>query len=76
MLQLWKPLLMLKDKNNLVIFDEIGLKIPENKGFRPFVIFYDDKEDCYYYLRSRGAWTINFKTNKNELKNHLIQKFL
>ena len=56
MLELWKPLLVLKDKNNPVLFNEIGFKYNNpNKNLRPFVIFYDDNDDCYYYLKARDA---------------------
>lgn len=68
MLELWKPLLILKDKDNPVIFDELGFKIPNNKGLRPFVIFYDDKEDCYYYLRVRDANYKNWLTGETKTK--------
>ena len=74
MLELWKPLLILKNKNNPVVFDIAGNKFsdepinnyirPEVDNNHPFVISYDDKEDCYYYLKARGAWDYN----KDKLK--------
>ena len=66
MLELWKPLKLKENANNFnpVIFDELGGIIPNNKGLRPFVIFYDDKEDCYYYLRARDAYIRDKRTKE------------
>ena len=68
MLELWKPLLVLKDKNNPVIFDDLGFKYERDKSLRPFIIFYDDKQDCYYYLKARNAEYQDFKTKQTKLK--------
>lgn len=36
MLEIWKPLLLLKNKNNPVLFNEIGFKYDNpNKNLRP-----------------------------------------
>ena len=53
MLELWKPLKTLNDRNNPVIFNELGQGYFGDKSLRPFIIFYDDKEDCYYYIKAR-----------------------
>lgn len=56
MLELWKPLFTLKDKNNPVIFDELGFKYSDfNKSLWPFIIFFDENENCYYYLKAQNA---------------------
>ena len=34
----------------------------------PFVIFYDDYEDCYYFLKARGATYFNYENKKIETK--------
>jgi len=69
-LELFKPLKMLKDKSNPIIFDELGLPYPiiwqKNKGLRPFVIFYDEKNDTYWYIKSRDALRRNQENYKTE----------
>jgi len=71
-LELFKPLMMLKDKMNPVLFDEIGIpytnKWGKEKGFRPFVIFYDNKNDVYWYIKARDALNRDLKYNKNKYK--------
>ena len=66
MLTLWMPLKIKENNNrfNTVIFDELGGIIPNNKGLRPFVIFYDDSQDCYYYLRARDAYIRDKRTKE------------
>ena len=57
MLELWKPIKVKKDNDSNikgpVIFDVFGDVIP--KPYRPFIIFYDDQQDCYWYLRARSV---------------------
>ena len=53
MLELWKPLKTLNDRRNPVIFNELGQAYLGDKSLRPFIIFYDDHEDCYYYIKAR-----------------------
>lgn len=53
MLQLWKPLKTLNDRHNPVIFNELGQGYFGNKSLKPFLIFYDNNEDCYYYAKAR-----------------------
>ena len=69
MLELWKPIQTLKEENNPVIFDQLGFKYTtkysKQKSIRPFVIFYDDKEDCYYFLKSQSAHYSANHPNKN-----------
>jgi hypothetical protein len=64
--------MMLKDKLNPVLFNEIGIKYAtkwgQEKGFRPFIIFYDNKNDTYWYIKARGALNKNTKYNKSEYK--------
>ena len=85
MLELWKPLLVLKDKNNPVIFDELGFKYSEfinetdKTNFKkiisnnhPFIIFYDDKQDCYYYLKARGAYKFGTKQLRTKMKSEVL----
>ena len=66
MLTLWMSLKIKENNNrfNPVIFDELGGIISNNKGLRPFVIFYDDKQDCYYYLRARDAYIRDKRTKE------------
>lgn len=53
-IQLFRPLKMLTGKP--IIFNEFCHYLdPEHKSYRPFIIFYDDKQDCYYYLKARDA---------------------
>ncbi len=77
MLPLWKPLLTLKNKNNPVIFTELEDKYSTDAEIKklgrtkvsdehPFVIFYDDNEDCYYYLKARSFY---YHSNKTITKN-------
>lgn len=80
MLELWKPLLLLKNKNNPVLFNEIGFKYDNpNKNLRPFIIFYDDSEKCYYYLKARDAIITNqnhpkYGQYKKKFKGELLIK--
>lgn len=61
-LQLWKPYQFLKDSSKPLIFNEIEQYYdPMSKSYRPFVIFYDDKNDCYYYLKCRTKTNFNNK---------------
>lgn len=57
MLELFKTLEILGDSDNPALFSELAERISENygidKGLRPFVIFYDNKN--YWYLKSRDA---------------------
>ena len=72
MLDLWKPIKTIKSKP--IIFTETGMYYDQKNYFnnyRPFVIFYDDKEDCYWYLKARDAFDDfgNPKFNTNTLNN-------
>lgn len=57
-LELFKPIQYLKG-NNPVLFTELGTPIMssygQERGFRPFVIFYSEEENSYYYIKSRDA---------------------
>lgn len=69
MIKLWTPLEVLREEKKSIIFDEACNRYnPEIKSFRPFVIFYNEKENSYYYLRARRAYGKDKNTKKPYLK--------
>ena len=57
-LELFKPFMKLNNKFNPIIFNELGLALEfegEPKGIRPIIIFYDKKNDNYWYIKSRDV---------------------
>jgi len=79
-LELFKPLKILKDSLNPVLFNEAAIAYPDNssgfsKGLRPFVIFYDEKNDTYWYIKSRDAIATNKKYKyKYKFKGEILIK--
>ncbi len=56
MLELWKPIKPLNDKSRPLIFNELGQSYGGNKSYRPFIIFYDDIDDSYYYIKAQDKF--------------------
>ncbi len=76
-LELFKPFMKLNNKSNPIIFDELGFRLERNrnpKGVRPFIIFYDKKNDNYWYVKSRGVANKNGSDNKQKKGEILIGK--
>ena len=75
-LELFKPFMKLNNKFNPIIFNELGLVLEfkgKPKGIRPIIIFYDKKNDDYWYIKSRGAIKNNNYKDK-EQSEILIKK--
>lgn len=74
MLELWKPIKVKKENSSNiegpVIFDPLGYQY--RNAFRPFVIFYDDQEDCYWYLKAKGLYIYK----DGEEKRRKIHKYV
>ena len=73
-LELFKPFMELNNKSNPIIFNELGFDLEfkgKTKGIRPIIIFYDKKNDNYWYIKSRDA--LNKKnTNKKKFKGEIL----
>ncbi len=71
-LELFKPIMYLKDIKNPIIFDELGLKYKEKyKDMRPIIIFYDEINKDYWYIKSRSTKNKNGK-HRPEYKGEII----
>ncbi len=72
-LNLYKPLKPNRNigRNQSYIFDTLGIKCRGN--FKPFIFFYDEQADCYYYLIYRKA-NYPIPRDDNEIKELLTIK--
>ncbi len=78
MLEFWKPLKVNKTEETIVAFSYDAQKmyyVPVNDWVMPFILFYNEEDDCYYYLLSKRYKWWHCKTFEDINREFFKQMF-